>query len=124
VLSAHDARLAVDYGADAIYISNHGGRQLDSSPGTLDVLPEIAQAVGSRAEILLDGGVRRGQDVVMARALGATACLAGRPWFFALGAGGRDALEQYLEVIRRDIDRTLALVGVPRLDDVDGSVLR
>ena len=118
VLSARDAREAVDRGADAVYVSNHGGRQLDGSPATLDVLPEIAEAVGGRAEILLDGGVRRGEDVVKARALGARACLAGRPWFFALGAGGRPLLEQWLELVRRDVDRTLALLGVPRIDDV------
>ena len=124
VLSARDAREAVDRGADAVYVSNHGGRQLDGSPATLDVLPEIAEAVGGRAEILLDGGVRRGEDVVKARALGARACLAGRPWFFALGAGGRPLLEQWLELVRRDVDRTLALLGVPRIDDVGPDAVR
>jgi L-lactate dehydrogenase (cytochrome) len=124
VLSARDALEAVRQGADAIYISNHGGRQLDSSPATLDVLPEIAEAVGDRAEILLDGGVRRGEDIVKARALGARACLAGRPWFLALGAGGRPLLEQWLAVVQRDVDRTLALIGVPRIDDVGPDALR
>jgi len=124
VLSARDALEAVRQGADAVYVSNHGGRQLDSSPATLDVLPEIAEAVGDRAEILLDGGVRRGEDVVKARALGARACLAGRPWFLALGGGGRTLLERYLELVRRDVDRTLALVGVPRFDDVGPEILR
>jgi L-lactate dehydrogenase (cytochrome) len=124
VLSARDALEAVRQGADAVYVSNHGGRQLDTSPATLDVLPEIAEAVGDRAEILLDGGVRRGEDVVKARALGARACLAGRPWFLALGAGGRPLLEQWLAVVQRDVDRTLALVGVPRIDDVGPEALR
>ena len=124
VLSARDALEAVRQGADAVYVSNHGGRQLDSSPATLDVLPEIAEAVGDRAEILLDGGVRRGEDVVKARALGARACLAGRPWFLALGAGGRPLLEQWLAVVQRDVDRTLALIGVPRIDDVGADALR
>jgi L-lactate dehydrogenase (cytochrome) len=124
VLSVRDALEAVRQGADAVYISNHGGRQLDSSPATLDVLPEIAAAVGGRAEILVDGGVRRGEDIVKARALGARACLAGRPWFLALGAGGRPLLEQWLAVVQRDVDRTLALIGVPRIDDVGAEVLR
>ena len=124
VLSARDALEAVRQGADAVYISNHGGRQLDSSPATLDVLPEVVEAVGDRAEVLLDGGVRRGEDVVKARALGARACLAGRPWFLALGGGGRPLLEQWLELVRRDVDRTLALVGVPRFDDLGPDVLR
>jgi len=124
VLSVRDALEAVDRGADAVYVSNHGGRQLDTSPATLDVLPEIVDAVGDRAEVLLDGGVRRGEDVVKARALGARACLAGRPWFLALGGGGRDLLDRYLELVRRDIDRTLALIGVPRFDDVGPEALR
>jgi L-lactate dehydrogenase (cytochrome) len=124
VLSARDALEAVRNGADAVYVSNHGGRQLDSSPATLDVLPEVAEAVGDRAEVLLDGGVRRGEDVVKARALGARACLVGRPWFLALGGGGRPLLEQWLALVRRDVDRTLALVGVPRIDEVGAGCLR
>jgi L-lactate dehydrogenase (cytochrome) len=124
VLSARDALEAVRQGADAVYVSNHGGRQLDSSPATLDVLPEIAEAVGERAEVLLDGGVRRGEDVVKARALGARACLVGRPWYLALGGGGRPLLEQWLALVHRDVDRTLALVGVPRIDDVGPACLR
>jgi L-lactate dehydrogenase (cytochrome) len=124
VLSARDALEAVRSGADAVYVSNHGGRQLDSSPATLDVLPEVADAVGDRAEVLLDGGVRRGEDVVKARALGARACLVGRPWFLALGGGGRPLLERWLALVQRDVDRTLALVGVPRIDDVGSGCLR
>jgi L-lactate dehydrogenase (cytochrome) len=124
VLSARDAQEAVRQGADAVYVSNHGGRQLDGSPATLDVLPEIAEAVGDRVEVLLDGGVRRGEDVVKARALGARACLVGRPWVLALGGGGRPLLEQWLALVQRDVDRTLALVGVPRIDDVGPAVVR
>ena len=89
VLSVRDAEEAVRRGADAVYVSNHGGRQLDGSPATLDVLAAVVEAVGDRAEVLLDGGVRRGEDVVKARALGARACLVGRPWFMGLAAGGR-----------------------------------
>jgi L-lactate dehydrogenase (cytochrome) len=123
VLSEHDALEAVRRGADAVYVSNHGGRQLDSSPATLDALPAIVEAVGDRAEVLLDGGVRRGEDVVKARALGARACLVGRPWFMALAAAGEPGVVRMLELFARDIDRTLALVGKPRFDDLDPSVL-
>jgi L-lactate dehydrogenase (cytochrome) len=124
VLSVRDAEEAVRRGADAVYVSNHGGRQLDSSPATLDVLPEIVAAVGDRAEVYLDGGVRRGEDVVKARALGARACLSGRVWFHSLAAGGAAGVERLLDVIRQDVDRTLALIGVPRIDDVTAEVLR
>ena len=118
ILSVDDAQEAVRRGADAVYVSNHGGRQLDGSPATLDVLPRIAEAVGDRAEVLLDGGVRRGEDAVKARALGARAVLAGRPWFHALAAGGEAVLARQLGLLRDGVDRTLALLGVPRLDDV------
>lgn len=123
ILSARDALEAVRRGADAVYVSNHGGRQLDSTPATFDVLPAVVAAVGDRVEVLVDGGVRRGEDAVKARALGARACLAGRPWFHALGAGGASTVERMLELLRADLDRTLALVGVPRIDDVDARVL-
>ena len=90
---------------------------------TLDALPGIVAAVGDRAEVLLDGGVRRGEDVVKARALGARACLVGRPWFMALAAAGEPGVARMLELMARDIDRTLALVGVPNFDDVDANAL-
>jgi L-lactate dehydrogenase (cytochrome) len=124
VMTAHDARRAVERGADAVYVSNHGGRQLDSLAGTAEVLPEVADAVAGRAEVLVDGGIRRGADVVKARALGATAVLAGRPWFYALAADGEAGVARLLEIVKADVDRTLALVGVPRFDDVDADVLR
>lgn len=124
VLGVEDALEAVRRGADAVYVSNHGGRQLDGSPATLDVLPEIAEAVGDRVELLLDGGVRRGEDAVKARALGARAVLVGRPWVHALAAGGEAVVARQLELLRADVDRTLALLGVPRLDDVGAGALR
>jgi L-lactate dehydrogenase (cytochrome) len=124
VLSARDAHEAVRRGADAVYVSNHGGRQLDNCPATLDVLPEVVDAVGGRAEVFVDGGVRRGEDAVRARALGAQAALIGRPWVFALAAGGARGVERMLEVLRADVDRTLGLLGVPRIDDIDAGVLR
>jgi isopentenyl diphosphate isomerase/L-lactate dehydrogenase-like FMN-dependent dehydrogenase len=107
-----------------VYVSNHGGRQLDTTPPTLDVLPEVVAAVGDRAEVYVDGGVRRGEDAVRARALGARAAFVGRPWVFALAAGGAPAVEQLLAAFRADVDRTLALLGVPRLEDVGPGVLR
>ena len=122
VLTPEDAQEAVRRGADAVYVSNHGGRQLDGAPATLDVLPAIADAVAGRAEVLLDGGVRRGEDAIKARALGARACLVGRPWYHALAAGGEASLGGLLEAFRADVDRTLALVGVPRLDEVTRAV--
>ena len=105
-------------------MSNHGGRQLDSVAGAAEVLPEVVEAVDGRAEVLVDGGIRRGADVVKARALGATAALGGRPWVYALAADGEAGVSRLLEIVKADIDRTLALIGVPRFDDVDGSVLR
>jgi isopentenyl diphosphate isomerase/L-lactate dehydrogenase-like FMN-dependent dehydrogenase len=123
VLSVEDAHEAVRRGADAVYVSNHGGRQLDGSPATLDVLPRIAEAVGDRVEVLLDGGVRRGEDAVRARALGARAVLVGRPWVHALAAGGEEVVARQLALLRDGVDRTLALLGVPRLDDVGPAVL-
>ncbi len=124
VLSVHDALECVRRGADAVYVSNHGGRQLDSVLGAASALPAIVEAVNGRVEILVDGGVRRGEDVVKARALGATAALSGRPWFFALAADGQIGVERMLEIMRADIGRTLSLLGVPRFSDVDRSAIR
>lgn len=124
VLSVNDALECVRRGADAVYVSNHGGRQLDSVAGAASALPAIVEAVNGRAEIFVDGGVRRGEDVVKARALGATAALSGRPWFFALAADGQDGVERMLDIMRADISRTLSLLGVPRFSDVNRSAIR
>ena len=124
VLSVNDALECVRRGADAVYVSNHGGRQLDSVAGAASALPAIVDAVNGRAEIFVDGGVRRGEDVVKARALGATAALSGRPWFFALAADGQDGVERMLDIMRADISRTLSLLGVPRFSDVNRSAIR
>jgi L-lactate dehydrogenase (cytochrome) len=124
VLSVNDALECVRRGADAVYVSNHGGRQLDSVSGAASALPAIVDAVNGRAEIFVDGGVRRGEDVVKARALGATAALSGRPWFFALAADGQVGVERMLDIMRADISRTLSLLGVPRFSDVNRSAIR
>ncbi len=124
ITNAEDARRAVEHGVQAIVVSNHGGRQLDGLPTALDVLPEIVDAVGGRAEIILDGGVRRGSDVVKARALGARACMIGRPFLYGLAVDGQSGVELVLELFRKEIDNTLTLLGCPRLDQLDASYLR
>ncbi|MFP2905681.1 alpha-hydroxy acid oxidase [Pyxidicoccus sp. 3LFB2] len=121
---AEDARRAVEHGAQALIVSNHGGRQLDGLPAALDVLPEIVDAVGGRAEVILDGGVRRGSDVVKALALGARACMIGRPYLYGLAADGQAGVELALELIRKELDRTLTLLGCPQLKQLDASYLR
>ena len=123
VMTAADARLAVDHGADAVIVSNHGGRQLGSVAGAAAVLPSIAAAVGDRAEVFLDGGICRGEDIVKARALGATAAMGGRAWVWGLAAGGQDGVTRVLGLLRDEIDRTLALIGCPHYDQVDGAAL-
>lgn len=124
VMTAADAKHAVDHGADGVIVSNHGGRQLDSVPGALEVLPEVVDIIGDRAEVILDGGVRRGEDIVKAKALGASAAMGGRPWFFGLCAGGEDGVAKMLDIFKADLVRTLALIGVARYDDVDSTSLR
>lgn len=119
-----DALRALALGADGIIVSNHGGRQLDSLPSAIEMLPEIVDAVGDRAEVILDGGVRRGTDVVKALALGAKACMIGRPMLFGLGAAGESGVERALEILETEIDRTLALLGRPTLADLDRTAVR
>ena len=111
VLHPEDARLAVHHGVAGIVVSNHGGRQLDTVPATIDVLPEIAAAVGGAIPVLLDGGIRRGTDVVKALALGADAVGVGRPVVWGLAAGGREGVTQVLELLRDDFDQALAMCG-------------
>ena len=124
VMTAEDARRAVSMGVEAVIVSNHGGRQLDSLPSAIEMLPEIVDAVGDRAEVILDGGVRRGTDVVKALALGAKACMIGRPMLFGLGAAGESGVERALEILETEIDRTLALLGRPTLADLDRTAVR
>lgn len=113
-----DARRAVEAGADGIVVSNHGGRQLDTAPATIDVLPRIAEAVGGRAELLLDGGVRRGTDVVKALALGARAVLLGRPILWGLALGGQAGVAEVLAIMRRELELAMALCGCPSLAEI------
>jgi isopentenyl diphosphate isomerase/L-lactate dehydrogenase-like FMN-dependent dehydrogenase len=111
LVTAEDADLACQYGAAAVVVSNHGGRQLDGAIASLEALPEIVEVVGDRAEVFLDGGVRRGTDVVMALALGARAVLVGRPALYGLAFGGSKGVEQVLEIVREETENALALLG-------------
>lgn len=119
VLDADDARRAVDLGADGVIVSNHGGRQLDGAPAALDALPAVAGAVGEQVDVLMDGGIRRGSDVVKAMCLGAKAVCIGRPFLYGLAAEGPAGVRQVLEILRQEINRTMTLMGVGRLEDLD-----
>ena len=118
-MSAEVARAAADRGVEAIIVSNHGGRQLDHAPSPIEVLPEIVDAVGGRAEVILDGGVRRGSDVVKAIALGARACMLGKAFNYGVAAQGERGVELAIDILQREIDRALALVGRPTLAQLD-----
>src|ERR1700733_1463623 len=121
VLTADDCRRALDLGCDGVVGSNHGGRQLDGVPATIQVLPEIVAAVGDRMEILLDGGVRRGSDVLKALALGAKAVLIGRPYVWGLALGGQDGVAHMLELLRAEMKRSMQLMGCESVHDLDHS---
>jgi len=124
LLAPEDARRAVDAGATAIIVSNHGGRQLDGAVAPFDVLERIVDAVGDRAEVILDGGVRRGSHVVKALAQGASACMVGRPYLFGLGAGGEAGVERALTILRQETQRALQLSGCRRPEELDRSYLQ
>jgi L-lactate dehydrogenase (cytochrome) len=124
ILTVEDAQRATHHGVDAIIVSNHGGRQLDGAPSPLAVLPDIVDAVGDRVEIILDGGVRRGVDVLKALALGAKACMAGRPFLYGLAAGGERGVSKAIELFRGEIDNNLALLGRPVARELDRRCLK
>lgn len=121
---AEDAERCVEIGADAVWISNHGGRQLDTSVPTIDLLPEIAAAVAGRADIILDGGVRRGSHIAKALALGATGVATGRAWLYGLGAGGEDGVARAIDILEDELRRTMALLGVTRIADLNADLIR
>ncbi|MCB1036010.1 MAG: alpha-hydroxy-acid oxidizing protein [Acidobacteria bacterium] len=124
VVRADDAVKAVEHGASGIVVSNHGGRQLDTSPATIDVLEEVATAVDGRAEVLIDGGVRRGTDVLKALALGARAVLVGRPILWGLAADAQAGAERILGILRDELDLALALCGCPTVADIRRDLVR
>jgi L-lactate dehydrogenase (cytochrome) len=115
------ARQAVDAGADALVVSNHGGRQLDGVAASLHVLPEVVAAVGDRVEVLMDGGIRRGADIVKARSLGARAVLIGRAYAWALGAAGGPGVARAIEILKADLMRTMRLLGCATMESLDAS---
>ncbi len=119
ILDVDDARIAAKTGAVALVVSNHGGRQLDGAPSSIAALPKIADAVGSDIEVLFDGGVRSGQDVFRALALGARACLSGRAYIYGLGAAGEAGVARAIEIIRNELDVTMALTGCKSVSQID-----
>jgi 4-hydroxymandelate oxidase len=124
ILTAEDAALAVEHGVDGIVVSNHGGRQLDTVPASIDVLPEIVEAVHSRCEIYLDGGIRRGTDILKALALGARAVLVGRPVLWGLAVNGAEGVCGLLEMLRQELELAMTLAGCPTLAALDPSFVR
>ncbi|WP_211242465.1 MULTISPECIES: alpha-hydroxy acid oxidase [Cobetia] len=124
IMEPEDAEMAVRAGADAVIVSNHGGRQLDGAPSSISALPDIVSAVGSSTEVHMDGGIRSGQDVLKAVALGAKGVYIGRAFLYGLGAKGEQGVTQTLEIIQRELDTTLALCGLRDIHDVNHRVLR
>ncbi len=124
IMSPEDAVQCADLGADGIVVSNHGGRLLDGAPAALSVLPEVVDAVGGRADVLVDGGIRRGTDVAKALALGARACLVGRPYHYGLAAGGEDGVGRVIDILTAELDRTLAFLGCTSVGELDPSRIR
>jgi L-lactate dehydrogenase (cytochrome) len=123
ILDVEDALIAAKTGAAAIVVSNHGGRQLDGAPSSIAALPPIADAIGSSVEVLFDGGIRSGQDIMRAIALGARACLCGRAFVYGLGAGGQAGVARAIEIMRNELSVSMALTGVTGIDKIDRSVI-
>jgi L-lactate dehydrogenase (cytochrome) len=124
IMSATDAVRAVDHGASAVIVSNHGGRQLDGASASVDLLAEVVDAVAGRAEVILDGGVRRGTHVLKALALGAKACMMGRPYLWALAAGGEAGVRHFTGLLTREIERDMALLGCRTIDEISRDYIR
>jgi L-lactate dehydrogenase (cytochrome) len=123
IMDVDDARLAAKSGADALIVSNHGGRQLDGAPSSISALPKIAEAVGSEIEVMFDGGIRTGADVLRALALGARACMIGRSYVYGLGAGGEAGVAKAIDILGKELDVTMALTGTRNVRDLDRRVL-
>src|SRR6202167_4672544 len=123
ILDVEDAEGAAKTGAQALVVSNHGGRQLDGAPSSIEVLPEIAEAVGSTIEVLFDGGIRSGQDVMRALALGARSCMIGRAYVYGLGAYGGPGVAKAIDIIRDELSVTMGLCGVNSIAEIDDHVL-
>ena len=123
ILDVDDAKIAVTTGADAISVSNHGGRQLDGAPSAISALPRVVDAVGSEIEVMFDSGVRTGADMMRALALGARSCIVGRSYIYGLGAGGQAGVAHAIEILRKELDVTMALCGVSSIDGINRDVL-
>jgi L-lactate dehydrogenase (cytochrome) len=123
VLDIEDARIAAKTGASALVVSNHGGRQLDGAPSSISALPRVVEAVGEQIEVMFDGGIRSGQDVLRALAHGARACMIGRSYIYGLGAGGKAGVAKAIEILAKELDVTMALCGVKSVREIDRSVI-
>lgn len=123
ILDVEDAEIAAKTGAQAIVVSNHGGRQLDGAPSSIEVLPEIVEEVGSQMEIMFDGGIRTGMDVMRALALGAKSCMIGRAYAYGLGAGGQAGVAKALDILQKELTTTMGLCGVNTIAEIDDKVL-
>jgi L-lactate dehydrogenase (cytochrome) len=123
ILDIEDARIAAKTGAAALVVSNHGGRQLDGAPSSIAMLPPIADAVGADIEVMFDGGIRSGQDILRALALGARACMSGRAYIYGLGAGGQAGVARAIEIMRNELDISMALTGVKSVAEIDRRVI-
>jgi L-lactate dehydrogenase (cytochrome) len=123
VLDVDDAKAAADIGASGVIVSNHGGRQLDGAPSAISVLPRVVDAVGDRLEVLMDGGIRSGQDVAKALALGARAVMLGRAWAYALAARGEQGVAEVLATLKRELEVTMTLLGVEQIGQIGTGAL-
>jgi L-lactate dehydrogenase (cytochrome) len=123
ILDVDDAKIAVTTGADAISVSNHGGRQLDGAPSAISALPRIVDAVGSEIEVMMDSGIRTGTDMMRALALGARSCIVGRSYIYGLGAGGQPGVARAIDILQKELDTTMALCGVKSVADINRDVL-
>jgi len=123
ILDVEDAEIAAKSGVQALVVSNHGGRQLDGAPSSIEVLPEIVDAVGTQIEIMFDGGIRSGQDVMRALALGARSCMIGRAYAYGLGAGGQEGVAKAISLIAKELETTMGLCGVNSIAEIDDHVL-
>ena len=124
IMSVEDAKRAVDIGASAIMISNHGGRQLDCTPSPVELIADIRSAVGDNLEIIADGGIRRGTDVIKALAMGANACSIGRPYLYGLTCAGQSGVERALEILRTELERNMTLLGASSIEEINGYSVR
>jgi isopentenyl diphosphate isomerase/L-lactate dehydrogenase-like FMN-dependent dehydrogenase len=124
ILTAEDAALAVKHGADGVVVSNHGGRYLEYAPATIDVLPEVVQAVGKKFPVIVDSGFRRGTDILKALAIGASAVQVGRPVLWGLGAYGQPGVEKVLQLLETELALAMGLCGKPTIGAIDKSLIR